>query len=213
MEEFVFDLGTYSEDLTAEVESVLRAELERRSRSRLPKLWSVTDRLNQTHDHGAAKSKPLFVVIIQEIILFAAGFFLIVPGISQQNRFNAMTVFGALLILIATARLLPKAGSSTEKKIKGSAAALIQSLNRIDPKEKPKVTVREDDVQISSKSGERCMSFEKMDAAYETQRLFVFVSSSSATVVQKNNLKVGDSSSLSAFLLATMAQKFKKIEK
>ncbi|MCQ2421009.1 MAG: hypothetical protein MJ118_07720 [Clostridia bacterium] len=212
MEEFVFSIGSYSSELLPEVEAILHSEVEQSSRNRLPGLWKITDRLNQSQGKAPRKNRPVVVLVLQELILFALGVFLFVPGIMQAQKWNAMTVFGGLLILIAAARLLPKAGSSSEKKIKMSADALLQSLNRIDPKEKAKVEIRESDVRISSKSGERCMAFENMNAAYETSKLFAFVSRGSVTLVQKKNLRQGNAADLSGFLQTVMDSKFRIIE-
>ena len=213
MKEYVFHVSGYDNSLADEVEKTLRAETERKSRQSLPKMWSVTDKMNTLREESGGKAKPKTSGFLLTLFFIGVGLFVFIPGTKQANRVNAMTIIGAICLLIGVIRLLPKSAKLQDQKFKNGAQALLQNLNRTDFSEQPKVTVNNAGVCISAASGERTIAFDQIDAAYETASLWAFISNGTVTMVQKKDLPDEEHSEFTKYLRKSLRNKFEVLEK
>lgn len=214
MKEFVFDVTQYDSGLAVEVEQVLRAETERKSRMALPKMWAVTDKMNKIKEKSGGAPKPKTSAYLLTAFLLIAGLFVFIPGIQQEKKWNVMTVFGVILLLIVIIRLLPKGRGKKkqDEKFRKGAGALLGNLNSIDPAQKPQVTITNSGLCIRAADEEKEMPFDEMTAVYETEHLWAAVCGQAVTVVQKSDLLETEPAEVSKFLRKRMKNKFEKLE-
>ena len=213
MKEFIFDVTQYDSGLAVEVEQVLRAETERKSRSALPKMWAVTDKMNTIQQKSGGKPKPKTSGYLLTFFLFVAGLFVFIPGLQQAQKFNVMTVFGAILLLIGVIRLLPKGRGQKKQaeRFRKGADTLLTNLNSADPAEQPQVVVTNSGLSIRSASDKREMPFDELTAVYETEHLWAAVCGDAITVVQKDDLLDAEPSEVTKFLRKRIKNKFEKL--
>ena len=213
MKEFVFDVSQYDSGLAVEVEQVLRAETERKSRIALPKMWAVTDKMNTIQEKAGGKPKPKTSGYLLTFFLFVAGLFVFIPGIMQVKKFNVMTVFGVILLLIGIIRLLPKGGRQKKQaeRFQKGASTLLANLNAIDPAEQPQVTISNAGFSICTESEKKEMPFDELTAVFETEHLWAAVCGEAITVVQKSDLQEAEAPEVSKFLRKRIKNKYEKL--
>ena len=101
--EFVFQLSSYdSSDLEAETVRALDRLLEARSRSVMPGVWAVTDRLNQNRRYAAEwpnQQKAAKRYRFYSALLLGIGIFMLVPGLMEPRKLLVVLLGGILAIL------------------------------------------------------------------------------------------------------------------
>lgn len=101
--EFVFQLSSYdSSDLEAETVRALDRLLEARSRSVMPGVWAVTDRLNQNRLYAAEwpnQQKAAKRYRFYSALLLGIGIFMLVPGLMEPRKLLVVLLGGILAIL------------------------------------------------------------------------------------------------------------------
>ena len=177
--EFVFVPTPYSAELQEELAKALRARTEIISRKMNPKLWRMTDGVNRFAEANRADDPVLkrrkTVQTVLSVVLAAIGVFLLVTGLTEPRN-TTLLAAGAIALVIAAARLLPRPDASMTRQFQRSASLLLKSLGGMD---------------LSSNQKSADFPYEKMETLVETPSLFLLTHSGSATVLQKKDLILG----------------------
>ncbi len=192
--EFVFVPTPYSAELQEELAKALRARTEIISRKMNPKLWRMTDGVNRFAEANRADDPVLkrrkTVQTVLSVVLAAIGVFLLVTGLTEPRN-TTLLAAGAIALVIAAARLLPRPDASMTRQFQRSASLLLKSLGGMDLSSKPKIRFTDEAMQIKTNQKSADFPYEKMETLVETPRLFVLTHSGSATVLQKKDLILG----------------------
>ena len=140
--EFVFVPTPYSAELQEELAKALRARTEIISRKMNPKLWRMTDGVNRFAEANRADDPVLkrrkTVQTVLSVVLAAIGVFLLVTGLTEPRN-TTLLAAGAIALVIAAARLLPRPDASMTRQFQRSASLLLKSLGWMDLSSKPKI--------------------------------------------------------------------------
>ena len=188
--EFVFVPTPYSAELQEELAKALRARTEIISRKMNPKLWRMTDGVNRFAEANRADNPVLKRRKTVQTVLSAIGVFLLVTGLTEPRNTTLLAV-GAIALVIAAARLLPRPDASMTRQFQRSASLLLKSLGGMDLSSKPKIRFTDEAMQIKTNQKSADFPYEKMETLVETPRLFLLTHSGSATVLQKKDLILG----------------------
>ena len=140
---------------------------------------------------GQVRSR-IFVAAFMTVLAAVMGYAALAnPGI---NRAVYLPVAAAAILasvyLVLTRR---EAAWGMEKP---SARTLLRSLNGIESSRKARVLLRTDGMTISSKAAENRVPYDQINAAAETEDLFVLRQGRSVTVLQKADLVGRDSAAV-----------------
>lgn len=192
--EFVFVPTPYGAELQEELAKALRARTEIVSRKKNPRLWRMTDGVNHFAEANRADDPVLkrrkLIQTVLSVILAAMGVFLLVTGL-MEPRDTTLLAAGAIALVIAAARFLPRPDASMTRQFQKSASLLLKSLGGLDLSAKPKIRFADEAMQIKTNQKSADFPYEKMETLVETSRLFLLTHSGSATVLQKKDLILG----------------------
>ena len=124
------------------------------------------------------------------MVLAAIGVFLLVTGLTEPRN-TTLLAAGAIALVIAAARLLPRPDASMTRQFQRSASLLLKSLGGMDLSSKPKIRFMDEAMQIKTNQKSADFPYEKMETLVETPSLFLLTHSGSATVLQKKDLILG----------------------
>ena len=131
--EFVFVPTPYSAELQEELAKALRARTEIISRKMNPKLWRMTDGVNRFAEANQADDPVLkrrkTVQTVLSVVLAAIGVFLLVTGLTEPRN-TTLLAAGAIALVIAAARLLPRPDASMTRQFQKSASLLLKKPRR-----------------------------------------------------------------------------------
>ncbi len=198
---FRFQITPYTDSgLVDEVAELLRARNETESRRKYPSLWAKTDQLNASRashvpDTAAPVPKKSGLRILRGIIFLLLGLFLLIPGIITKQVL--LIVVGAVGIILGIRRLLPQRAPDPLKPFRTPALRLISAVSALGREEKSHHTDFFDDV-LSPDGND--LVYEEIDGIYESERLYLFVWSGHALLLQKKDLCEGEADALSSFL-------------
>ena len=108
-----------------------------------------------------------------------------------EPRNTTLLAAGAIALVIAAARLLPRPDASMTRQFQRSASLLLKSLGGMDLSSKPKIRFMDEAMQIKTNQKSADFPYEKMETLVETPSLFLLTHSGSATVLQKKDLILG----------------------
>ena len=192
--EFVFVPTPYNTELQDELAKALRARTEIISRKKNPKLWRMTDGVNEFAETNRADDPVLkrrkIIQTVLSVILAAMGIFLLVTGLTEPRNTTQLAA-GVIALIIAAARFLPKPDASMTRQFQKSASLLLKSLGGLDLSSKPTIRFTDGAMQIKTNQKSADFPYEKMETLVETRNLFLLTHSGSATVLQKKDLILG----------------------
>lgn len=111
-------------------------------------------------------------------------------GLTEPRNTTPLAA-GAIVLVIAAARLLPRPDTSMTRQFQRSASLLLKSLGGMDLSSKPKIRFTDEAMQIKTNQKSADFPYEKMETLVETPSLFLLTHSGSATVLQKKDLILG----------------------
>lgn len=162
--EFVFVPTPYSAELQEELAKALRARTEIISRKMNPKLWRMTDGVNRFAEANRADDPVLkrrkTVQTVLSVVLAAIGVFLLVTGLTEPRN-TTLLAAGAIALVIAAARLLPRPDTSMTRQFQRSASLLLKSLGGMDLSSKPKIRFTDEAMQIKTNQKSADFPYEK----------------------------------------------------
>lgn len=162
--EFVFVPTPYSAELQEELAKALRARTEIISRKMNPKLWRMTDGVNRFAEANRADDPVLkrrkTVQTVLSVVLAAMGVFLLVTGLTEPRN-TTLLAAGAIALVIAAARLLPRPDTSMTRQFQRSASLLLKSLGGMDLSSKPKIRFTDEAMQIKTNQKSADFPYEK----------------------------------------------------
>ena len=154
----------------------------------------MTDGVNRFAEANRADDPVLkrrkTVQTVLSVVLAAIGVFLLVTGLTEPRN-TTLLAAGAIALVIAAARLLPRPDASMTRQFQRSASLLLKSLGGMDLSSKPKIRFTDEAMQIKTNQKSADFPYEKMETLVETPRLFLLTHSGSATVLQKKDLILG----------------------
>ena len=193
--EFVFVPSAYGKDLEAELAKALQARTEIISRKTNPKLWRMTDQLNEYAAKGpdeAGRKRRRMIEKTLSLMLAVIGAVLLVAGMMEPKN-RMMVTLGLICLILAAARLMPGSGAGMSRRFQKSAQTLLASLGALNLSSKPKIRFTQDGMRIETNRNTAEYAYEKMETLVETPRLFLLTHSGAATVLQKKDLILGSS--------------------
>ena len=105
--EFVFQLSSYdSPELEAETVRALDRLMEAHSRSVLPGVWAVTDRINQNSRYAAEwpnQQRAAKRCRFYGALMLGIGIFMLIPGLMEPRKLLVVLLGGILAILSSIA--------------------------------------------------------------------------------------------------------------
>ncbi len=203
---FLFQISNYDDPaLDTETAELLRQRLEAHSRSALPGMWKVTDRMNTYAKEGPGRRKRQGRYRVYAGILIALGIFVLVPGL-MEPRNPALIFAGAAAIIAGLLELLLARKEKTAAipaSCKKEAEKLLQGRRAIDWRNaEAKIAFDETGMTISSGEKRETVPYSQISEVFESDRLWLLLySGEKALLLQKKDLVSGDAASFTARIL------------
>lgn len=128
--DFVFHLSAYPETLLAQISQALGKRVELSSRRRLPRLWTLTDRLRS----GQKAPDPVLNARRRRyraygVVLVLMGLFLLIPGLIKPRELPGPLFAGAFALVLGILYLLPRRSNTARfDKTAGQVLSRFQGL-------------------------------------------------------------------------------------
>ena len=175
------------DELLEQVSFALEKRMELISRGKYPKIWYLTDMLNEKEKASeiALKKRRVFRKIISAINL-VLGIILFVPGIMNIKQAFFLCIFGFCGIMIGVIGLLGKRNSNKNKFIK-SAKQLLQGKEQVIVGEN-KIIFTENQMELKTGNNNELIQYSNFEYIIETEDAFLLTYQGYVTVLQKKDL-------------------------
>lgn len=206
---FLFQISNYEDpSLDDETAELLRQRLEAHSRSALPGMWKVTDRMNTYAKEGPGRKNRQGRYRVYAVVLFALGIFVLVPGLAEPRN-PALIFAGAAAIIAGLLELLLARKGKTAAipaSCKKEAEKLLQGRRAIDWRNaEAKVAFDETGMTISSGEKQETVPYGQISEVFESEHLWLLLySGEKALLLQKKDLVSGEAASFTAQILEKM---------
>lgn len=203
---FLFQISNYDDPaLDAEAAELLSQRLEAHSRSALPGLWKVTDRMNAYAKEGPGRVKRQGRYRVYAVVLFALGIFVLVPGLVEPRN-PALIFAGAAAIIAGLLELFlarKEKTAAVPDSCKKEAEKLLQGRRAIDWNHaEAKVAFDETGMTISSGEKRETVPYGQISEVFESEHLWLLLySGEKALLLQKKDLVSGEAASFTAQIL------------
>ena len=201
---FLFQISNYEDpSLDDETAELLRQRLEAHSRSALPGMWKVTDRMNTYAGKGPGWNKRQGRYRVYGVILIALGVFVLVPGLAEPRNLALIFAGAAAIIAGLLALLLARKGKTAAASCKKEAEKLLQGRRAIDWRNaEVKVAFDEAGMTISSGEKQETVPYGQISEVFESEHLWLLLySGEKALLLQKKDLVSGKAASFTAQIL------------
>lgn len=192
-EAYIFDMTSIHVDRFLEqVSLALQKRTELISRTKNPKIWAYTDRLNEKEKASESVQKRHSVFRrVTSVINLLLGIVLFVPGLMDPKELMVPLAVGAFAIFAGLIGILGKRGNRTNKFLK-PAKRLLQGKDAILPGEN-QIIFSECQMEIKSLQASSIV-IPYADFAYiiETDDAFLLTYRAYATILKKEDLHEGD---------------------
>lgn len=183
---FIFQLSSYdASTLTPQVSLALQRRTELISRKQHPKLWSITDKLNEKKMPEAVLRKRRMRYRIYGVLLLGMGLFLLIPGLMEPEELFVPLVAGifAVGLGIVALRSSRKKGASQFDQAAKKLLAGLQST--------PPVQIRFTPEGMATPEQE-LLSYDRFEYVMETKDAVVLTWDEKVLVLQKRDMVEGD---------------------
>ena len=207
---FVFELKpARDERLLEQLTAALDKCAELSSRSRLPQLWKLIDRINAAPKlSGEALHKRRIWNRVFNGILVAAGLFLLIPSLMAPRELTGPLIVSVLAVVWGVFSLLRRQGTPEQsgkrpsKRFEKDARELLKGLS--EP-QRAGVHMRFTEKEIvveGRQDGRQTLSYDAFLCAAETRELLLLRGRESGFVLQKRELTWAAWPDFRAFLMA-----------
>lgn len=212
--EFTFHISGYDDPaLDGEAAQALEQRLAAYSRAVMPKMWSVTDKLNARAAKGPGRDARRKKNRIYGVLLLAMAVFVLVPGLTEP-RIPALVCAGvfalaASLFCLWLSRAEKPAGSPTS--CREEAAQLLERLRGLDwTAEENRMEVRFDPEGMTLSKGDTAQKrqpWSGLTALYETEHIWMLLyGEDQALILQKKDLTAGEPGEFPGYVRESIAK-------
>ena len=203
---FLFQISNYDDpSLENETAELLRQRLEAHSRSALPGMWKMTDRMHIYAEKGPGRKKRQGRYRVYTVILIALGIFVLVPGLAEPRN-PALIIVGAAAII---AGLLELFLARKEKAVaipascKNEAEKLLHGRRAIDwTNAGAKIAFDETGMAVFFGEKQETVPYGQISEVFESEHLWLLLySGEKALLLQKKDLVSGEAASFAAHIL------------
>lgn len=209
--DFVFELSSYdSPELDAETVRMVDQLMEAQSRSILPGVWAVTDRVNQNsrdearwpNQQRAAKRYRLY-----SALLLGLGIFMLVPGLMEPKELMVVLLGGVLAVLTSLAyfrraKSLSRGAGLSAQRQRGpapsackAAGQLLERMRGLDLKKSPASVIFDESGVIITEPQEKTQltAYSGVTGVFEEKHAWLLAYGERQTLLlQKKDLTVGN---------------------
>lgn len=202
---YIFKCSDYDiEKLSTQLSIVLDNRIEDYSRAKLPKLWNITDRLNNAPKVSKEiREKRRKRYKFYGVLYIAMGIFLAVPGFMSPNELKVPLFFGLALIVLGLLQLIPRK-SAKDKNLATAYKILTSSQSNLEQTKCASLYYCENEI-VDEK--ENIRKYEEVERVYITDDAYFFLWDKEILISQKKDLQNDGTDNFTSFLRNRFADK------